>query len=162
MSTSTIISNQLRPELGDFNSIICFRALVSGLEEALGPKAALIATIAAGRARGKKLAAELGLAGTLPELEQASRVIGEALGPEGTKLCLIDKIEPIENGYQVYCRETICSAGEAQGSTTTLSFTLGAIQGALESMMSKRLRGTQIESVLRGGSYDVIKFEILG
>jgi hypothetical protein len=43
-----------------------------------------------------------------------------------------------------------------------MSFTLGAIQGALESMMNKRLRGKQIESVLRGGTHDVVEFEVLG
>ncbi len=162
MSTDAVQSDPLRPLLGDFSSIICFRALVNGLEEALGPKAALISTIAAGRVRGRKLAAELGLTASKPDLLQATLLMQKALGPDGTKLCLIDKIEAIETGYKVYCRETICSAGEAQGSSTILSFTMGAIQGALESMMTQRLRGTQIESVLRGGSYDVIQFEILG
>ena len=41
----------LRPELGDFNSIICFRAVVVGREEALGERAAAVALKAAGRAR---------------------------------------------------------------------------------------------------------------
>ncbi len=165
MSTDTgitAIGNPLRPELGDFNSIICFRALVNGLEEALGPKAAMIATVAAGRARGKKLAIDLGLDGTVPDLGHATELIQKALGPEGTKLCLIDNIEANETGFRVSCRETICSAGEPQGSEIRLSFTQGAIQGALEAMMVKRLRGTQIESVLRGGTHDVIQFEILG
>jgi hypothetical protein len=162
MSTATATDPLLRSELGDFNSIICFRALVNGLEEALGPKAAMIATVAAGRARGKKLALDLGLAGTSPDLGLATQLMQKALGIEGTKLCLIDKIEAIEIGFKVSCRETICSAGEPQGSDARLSFTQGAIQGALESMMGKRLRGTQIESVLRGGSHDVIQFEILG
>jgi hypothetical protein len=161
MSTAPLTQN-LRPELGDFSSIICFQALVSGLQEALGEKAALIATLAAGRARGKQLTESLGLAGTKPELDKATLSMQQALGIDGTKLCLIDKIEAVENGYRVYCRETACSAGEAQGSSRTLSFTLGAIQGALESMMNKRLRGKQVESVLLDGSHDVIQFEILG
>jgi hypothetical protein len=162
MSTATTIGDPLRSELGDFNSIICFKALINGLEEALGPKAAMIAAIAAGRARGKKLVISLGMVGTMPPLENVTQLMQKALGVEGTRLCLIDKIEAIENGFRVSCRETICSAGEPQGSDVRLSFTQGAIQGALESMMSKRLRGTQIESVLRGGSHDVIQFEILG
>lgn len=162
MSTATTMSAPLRPELGEFNSIICFKALISGLSEALGPKAAMIAAVAAGRARGKKLVSELGLTATSPALDYATALLQKALGIDGTKLCLIDKIEAIEGGYQVYCRETICSAGEDQGAATTLSFTQGAIQGALESMMKQRLRGTQVESVLRGGTHDVIKFEIFG
>jgi hypothetical protein len=162
MSTATLVSPQLRSELGDFSSIICFRALANGLEEALGEKAALIATIAAGRVRGKNLAIELGLAGTNPSVAVAAQLMRKALGPEGTRLCIIDRIEEVDNGYRVYCRETICSSGEPQGSSRTMSFTLGAIQGAIESMMGKRLRGTQVESVLRGSSHDVVELSVLG
>ncbi len=164
ISTATIstTTENLRTELGDFSSIICFRALVTGLQEALGEKAGSIAAIAAGRARGRGVAQSLDLAGTEPDLPRATLYMQQALGVNGTKLCLIDKIEAVDNGYRVYCRETICSAGEAQGSSRMLSFTLGAIQGALESMMSKRLRGKQIESVLRGGTHDVVEFEVLG
>ena len=164
LSTATIstATKNLRPELGDFSSILCFRALVTGLQEALGEKAGLIAAIASGRARGRGLAQSLDLAGTEPDLARATLYMQQALGIDGTRLCLIDKIEAVDNGYRVYCRETICSAGEAQGSSRTMSFTLGAIQGALESMMNKRLRGKQIESVLRGGTHDVVEFEVLG
>ncbi len=161
MSTAALTKN-LRPELGDFSSIVCFRALVNGLQEALGEKAALIAATAAGRARGKQLSESLGLAGTEPDLDKATLYLQQALGADGTKLCLIDKVEAVDSGYRVYCRETICSAGEAEGSSAPLSFTLGALQGALESMMKKRLRGKQVESVLRGGTHDVAEFEVLG
>jgi hypothetical protein len=51
----------LRKELGNFNSIICFKAAITGMKEALGEKATAIALTTAGRARGKKLAEELGL-----------------------------------------------------------------------------------------------------
>lgn len=161
MSTAPL-GNDLRPELGDFVSIIGFRALLDGLQEALGEKAALISAISAGRARGKGLAESLGLAGIEPELDRATLLMQQALGINGTKLCLIDKIEAVDNGYRVYCREAACSAGEAQGSSRKLSFVLGAIQGALESMMNKRLRGKQVESVYLGGSHDVVEFEVLG
>ena len=50
---STLAQNTLRAHLGDFNSIICFRAVVTGIEDALGPRAAMIALVAAGRTRGK-------------------------------------------------------------------------------------------------------------
>jgi len=161
MSTAPLVKN-LRPELGDFVSIIGFRALLNGLQEALGEKAAVIAAIAAGRARGKELAESLGLASIEPELDKATLLMQQALGINGTKLCLIDKIESVENGYRVYCREAACAAGQAQGYTGTLTFTLGAIQGTLESMMNKRLRGKQVESVGCGGTHDVVEFEVLG
>ena len=45
----------LREKLGDFSSIVCFKAAITGMEEALGEKATAIALIAAGRSRGKNL-----------------------------------------------------------------------------------------------------------
>lgn len=161
MSTEPL-ANKLRPELGDFVSIVGFRALLNGLQEAVGDKTASVVAIAAGRARGKELADNFGLTGTEPELDKVTFALQEALGLNGTRFCLLDKIEAMDNGYRVYCRETIGSAGEPQGSSGTLTYTLGSIQGALEAMMNKRLRGKQVESVLRGGSHDVLEFEVLG
>ncbi|WOD38136.1 hypothetical protein [Nodosilinea sp. E11] len=157
MASTTLTETQFRSELGDFSSIVCFKALISGLEEALGEKAAYISVVAAGRLRGKTLVTELGLAGQKPDLAAAAIAMNQALGKEGTRLCIVDKIEAFDDGYRVYCRETVCSAGEPQGASTTLSFTLGAIQGALETMMEKRLRGTQVESVLRGSQHDIVE-----
>ncbi len=163
MSTSTIgVSNQFRTELGDFSSIICFKAVVVGAEEALGEKAAAIALIAAGRQRGKQLAQQLGLVGKGLMVAELVPVLQQALGKEGTRLCLIDKILETADSIQVFCQETICSAGEPQGSPRQLTFTLGAIQGVLEQVIGKRLRGKQTESVLRGSNFDVIQFEVLG
>ena len=151
----------IRSELGDFSSIVCFKAVVVGIEEALGEKAAMISLIAAGRARGKKLAADLGLVGQTRPWEEVTKLIQTALGKDGTRLCLVDKIAEEGDVIKVYCRETVCSAGEPQGSERCLSFTMGAIQGALEQMTGRKLRGKQVESVLRGGTHDVLAFESL-
>ena len=151
------VTNQLRPELGDFSSIVCFRAVVTGIEEALGEKAALISLIAAGRVRGKQVAQEMHIEPGQP-VEQIALAMQKALGSEGTRLCLVDKIEMAGDAYRVFCRETIGSAGEPQGSARTLSYTLGALQGVMEVATGKRLRGKQIESVLRGSSHDVAEF----
>jgi hypothetical protein len=152
--------NTNRSELGEFSSIICFRAVVTGAEEALGEKAAMITLIAAGRSRGKQLAQQLGL--VVGATEELVPELQKALGKDGTRLCIIDKIENASDSIKVYCRETICSAGEPEGSPRKLTFTLGAIQGVMEHVTGKRLRGKQIESVLRGGSHDVIEFEVIG
>ena len=56
------------------------------------------------------------------------------------------------------CSETICSADEPQGSDRELSFTLGAVHGALEVLTQKRFRAKQIGSVLRGDTHDVVRF----
>lgn len=160
----SIVQKSLRNELGGFNSTVCTKAIVVGIEEALGEKAAAIALVMAGRQRGKKLAADLGVEGKgvdLP-LEEIAKQGGEALGKDGTRLCIIDKVEEKnddgENIYLVYTRETICSAGEEEGSPRLCTYTLGAVQGFLEAFLDKRLRGEQIESVLRGNDNDVFKF----
>ncbi|MGF1524878.1 MAG: hypothetical protein ACFBSF_21340 [Leptolyngbyaceae cyanobacterium] len=163
MSTSTMIpiTNQIRQELGDFSSVVCFKAAVVGIEEALGEKAATIALVTAGRQRGKDLSKSLGLSGKQADWEEVTQLLQKALGKEGTRLCLINKITKDEQGFKVYCQETICSSMESQGSARSLSYTLGAIQGAIEEITGRRLRGHQIESVLRGSNYDVISFEII-
>jgi hypothetical protein len=148
----------IRETLGDFNSIICFRALITGMEDSLGERATAIALIAAGRARGKKLAHELGLAESNLSLEALGIKLNSILGMEGTRLCLIDKIEQVGDVIKVYTRETVCSSGEPQGSKRQCTYTLGAVWGAVEQSQKKRLRGKHTESVLRGGSHDVFEF----
>jgi predicted hydrocarbon binding protein len=154
----------LRRELGGFNSTVCTKAMVLGIEEALGSKAAAIALIMAGRQRGKSLAKELDLEGKGVDLSLSEIAVQgtKALGKDGTRLCIIDKVEETtdngETAYLVYTRETICSEGEEEGSPRLCTYTLGAIQGFLEAFLNKRLKGEQIASVLRGSDHDVLKF----
>ncbi|NJN72199.1 MAG: hypothetical protein HC799_04970 [Limnothrix sp. RL_2_0] len=160
----TVAEKSLRHTLGDFNSTICTKAIVVGIEEALGAKAAAIALIMAGRQRGKDLAQELDVVskGETLTIEEIAAQAAHALGQDGTRLCLIDKVEENNSGdepfYLVYTRETICSTGEEENSPRLCTYTLGAIQGFLEAFLNKRLRGEQIESVLRGSDHDVLKF----
>ncbi|PSF37286.1 hypothetical protein C7H19_11250 [Aphanothece hegewaldii CCALA 016] len=158
-----VMQEVLRPDLGDFSSIVCTKAIVVGLEDALGEKAAMIALVAAGRKRGKQLIESLGLenAASQMTMEEIKVKINDAIGKEGTRLCIIDKILQVGDVYQVYTKETICSAGEPQGSPRNCTYTLGAIQGVLESFLGKRLRGKQTDSVLRGGTHDVLEFTVL-
>ncbi|HEY9598984.1 MAG TPA: hypothetical protein V6D33_15070 [Cyanophyceae cyanobacterium] len=164
MSISQVTTHELRQQLGDFNSIVCTKAIVVGVEEALGEKAAAIALISAGRQRGKSLAQAMDLVGkgSSMSLEEVRQYANKAVGVEGTRLCIIDKVEQEGEAYKVYTTETVCSAGEPEGSPRQCTFTLGAVQGFLEAFLGKRLRGKQIESVLRGGSYDVLEFSVLG
>ncbi|AFZ24066.1 hypothetical protein Cylst_1807 [Cylindrospermum stagnale PCC 7417] len=148
----------LRKELGDFNSIACFKAVIVGIEDALGEKATAIALISAGRARGKKLAQELGFVGGLTSLEEAAEKLKLALGKEGTRLCIVEKIISEGESIKVYTSETVCSAGEQPGSNRKCTFTMGAVWGAIEQLIGKRLKGVHIESVLRGGTHDVFEF----
>jgi predicted hydrocarbon binding protein len=154
------MSNSLtsRPTLGQFSSIVCFKAVITGMEEALGERATSIALIAAGRQRGKKLAQELGLSGSSQDLDLIAAKLNEAIGANGTHLAAIEKIVSEGDVIKVYCAETICSAGEAQGSDRKCTFTLGAVWGALSEITGKKLRGTHTESVLRGGTNDVFEY----
>lgn len=152
----------LRSTLGDFNSIVCTKAIVTGVEEALGEKAAAIAFIAAGRMRGKKLIEELGLSHKKVSLDELTVLMNQALGKDGTRLCIVDKIIQKTDTYHVYVLETVCTAGEPEGSDRQCSYTLGAIQGALEAILDCRLRGKHIEFWAKGASHDVLEFSILG
>lgn len=148
----------LRKELGNFNSIICFKAAIVGMEEALGEKATAIALTTAGRARGRKLAEELGLTAGSISLDDAADKLKKALGKEGTCLCIVDKIVAKGEIIKVYTSETFCSAGEPLNSPRKCTFTMGAVWGAVEQLIGKRFRGIHTESVLRGGAYDVFEF----
>ena len=151
----------LREKLGDFSSIICFKAAISGMEEALGEKATTIALIAAGRSRGKNLVKDLGLSGTSLRWDVIADKMAFALGENGTKLLTIESILEEGDVIKVFTSETLCSAGEPEGSSRKCSFTLGAVWGALEEITGKRLKGSHTESVLRGGNNDVFEFESL-
>lgn len=151
------MSEALRPQLGDFASIVCMKAIVVGTEQALGEKTAAIALIAAGRVRGRDLANRSGLTG-VADAGSLTAPLNAALGADGTRLCLVEKVEQQGDNVLVHLAETVCSAGEPPGSPRQLTFTLGAIQGALETALGRNLRGKQVASVLRGGSHDVIEF----
>jgi predicted hydrocarbon binding protein len=156
------MSTTLRPELSDFSSIVCLKSIITGMEEALGDKATAIALVAAGRARGKKLAEALGLTTQSISLDEIASKVAFALGKDGTRLLILDKIEQDGEGFKVYTRETVCSAGEPMGSPRKCTFTLGAVQGVLEAITGKRFRGQQTESVLRGGTADLFEYAPIG
>ncbi|MCB9766323.1 MAG: hydrocarbon-binding protein [Alphaproteobacteria bacterium] len=153
-------SHDLRPALGDFSSIVCFRAVVTGMEDALGARAAAVALKAAGRKRGHDLVASLGLtgAGSSGDFEAMQQSLDQAVGVDGTRLCAIDHIEADGEDLIVHTRETICSADEPQGSSRECTYTLGAVHGAVEELTGRKFRGKQIGSVLRGQDHDIFRF----
>ncbi len=147
-----------RPTLGEYSSVVCLKAIITGMEEALGDKATAIALISAGRARGKDLVQQLGLSGSTADLNTIAAKLNEAVGSAGTRLTAVDKIVQDGDKIKVYCSETVCSAGEPEGSDRKCTFTMGAVWGALSEITGKKLRGTHTESVLRGGTHDVFEF----
>ena len=150
--------SDLRENLGDFSSIVCFKAVVVGVEETLGKKAAMVALTAAGRKRGRNLVESLGLTGKGEDLDTAAQQMAAALGPDGTRLCNIEGIEVLDSVIRVRISETVCMAGEPQGTDRTCSFTLGAVHGALEALTGRKLKGTHSESRWRGQPDDIFSF----
>jgi hypothetical protein len=113
----------LRENLGDFSSIVCFRAVVTGCEETLGAGAAGVALKSAGRKRGHALVASLGLTGAKPPLGEIAKALDNAIGKEGTRLCTVSAVEKVGDDFLVRLSETICSAGEPQGSDDVVTLT---------------------------------------
>lgn len=147
----------IRPTLGDFSSIVCFKAVVVGVEETLGAGAAGVALKAAGRKRGHALVGSLGLTGARPAPETLVEALNGAIGRDGTRLCTVRNVERRDDGgFVVDLEETICSANEPIGGDRQLTFTLGAVHGAFEALYDVKLRSKQTASVLRGGAYDTV------
>ncbi len=148
----------LRKELGDFSSIVCFKTVITGVEDTLGPEGAAVVFIRAGKVRGRNLADSLGLTGKNVPADQLAQALDNAVGANGTKLCRVTGAALDGETIIVRTNETVCSAGEPAGSTRQCTFTLGAVWGALEAVTGKTYEGSHTESVLRGGQSDTFVF----
>ena len=151
----------LRPTLGDYNSVVCFKAVITGIEDTLGPDGAAVGFTRAGKVRGHKLAGELGVTGANVPTEQLADLLNGAIGKDGTRLTGVKSVTKEGDTYIVDCFDTLCSAGEEQGSDRKCTFTLGAVWGALEAITGQTFLGEHTESVLRGGQYDRFVFSPL-
>ncbi|AAF11185.1 hypothetical protein [Deinococcus radiodurans] len=151
-------SNVLRPQLGDFNSVVCFKAVITGVEDTLGTDGAAAAFIHAGKVRGHRLAHDLGVAGRPVATEELAPLLNQAIGADGTRLCAVVRSYQQGDRLMIDTQETVCSAGEAPGSDRKCTFSLGAVWGALEAVTGKTYLGQHTESVLRGGEYDRFEF----
>ncbi len=148
----------VRPELGEMMSLICFKAAIVGVEDTLGEDGAAVVFIRAGKVRGNTVAQQAGLVGTKAPVEVLVKALDGLLGKTGTQLCRV--VGASVQGEQIIIDtlETVCSANEPQGSSRKCTFTLGAVWGALESVMDKRYLGEHTDCVLRGGATDRFVF----
>jgi predicted hydrocarbon binding protein len=147
-----------RQELGDFSSVVCFKAVITGVEDTLGPDGAAVVFTRAGKMRGHALVASLGLTGSNVALPKMAETLNAAIGKNGTRLCHVVSVREEGGNIVVDTTDTVCSAGEAMGSDRTCTFTLGAIGGAIEAVTGKMLLGHQTHSVLRGGKTDTFVY----
>ncbi|MFQ3578400.1 MAG: hypothetical protein SNJ52_05250 [Verrucomicrobiia bacterium] len=146
---------KLRPNLDDFFSLICFKAVIAGMEDILGKEGTSAALIAAGRKRGRDVADSLGITGKNLPTSEIAKSLNEVFGEKGTRLCIISEVtETPDNGYLVKTRETICMAGEPAGSSQSCTFTLGAVIGCLEAITNKLLVGKHVTKITDGSPTD--------
>ncbi|WP_027483675.1 hypothetical protein [Deinococcus pimensis] len=157
----TATLTQTRPTLGDFSSVVCFKAVITGVEDTLGTDGAAVVFIRAGKVRGHTVATDLGVAGSNPAVEQIAGILDGAVGENGTRLCAVVKSYQDGENIVVETQDTVCSAGEEQGSERRCTFTLGAVWGAVEAITGRTFLGEQTESVLRGGQSDKFVFSPL-
>lgn len=151
------MDTQLRPQLGDYVSIICFRYMRHMAEDTAGR--ALI--IAAGRKRGRDLIEELGLTGKTTDPDEIQQALLRELGSEGTRLCIVERVEVAGDGYQVYVNESVCSMG-VKASGPICVYTFGAVMGAIEAVSGKRLVGKEVECIAAGNERCVFSFSSIG
>ncbi len=142
-----------RPELGSYMSAECFRYLRMYAEETAGR--GLI--VMAGKQRGLSL--EDNLKGIDPSDDAAiTKVLGDILGKNGTRLCIVDKVSQMANGYTVQVRESACSTG-MKTAEPNCAFTMGVFLGAMEVIGKKRLSAVETECVATGHAHCVYKLE---
>ena len=150
-----------RDELGEFSSVVCFKAVITGVEDTLGKDGASVVFTRAGKVRGGNLARDLGVAGTNAPIGELAAKLNGAIGKEGTRLAAVHDVREENGKIIVDTADTVCSAGEEMGSDRNCTFTMGAIWGALEAITGKTYLGEQTQSVLRGGQFDRFEFEEL-
>ncbi|WP_019586630.1 hypothetical protein [Deinococcus apachensis] len=154
-------TQSLRPHLGDFNSVVCFKAVIVGVEDTLGPDGAAVVFTRAGKVRGRALVGELGLSGSNVPVEQIAGLLDAAIGRNGTCLAAVTRSYRDGETIVIETQDTVCSAGEPLGSDRKCTFTLGAVWGALEAITGELYLGEHTESVLRGGTSDKFVFSPL-
>ncbi|WP_043804198.1 hypothetical protein [Deinococcus gobiensis] len=159
MTTAT--DSYVRSELGEFSSVVCFKAVIVGVEDTLGPDGAAVVFTRAGKVRGRDLVASLNLTGSNVPVEQLAGLLNQAIGRDGTRLAAVHRAYYEGENVVIETQDTVCSAGEPQGSDRKCTFTLGAVWGALEAVTGNTYLGEHTESVLRGGTSDKFVFSPL-
>lgn len=152
----------IRDILGDFCSVICFKYIIRGVEDVLGEDGAATVFLHAGMARGSDVAKEAGLSGSARAGEELVDTLQKVFGKEGTCLCHVESVAEEGDTITVTVQESICSCGEDGSRKIDCYYTLGALQGFLNEVKGKNLRGVQTAWVTAGGSADVFEFDPLG
>jgi predicted hydrocarbon binding protein len=133
----------------------CFRYLRQYAEETAGR--GLI--VQAGKQRGFSLADALKKIDAGEEA-QITEMLGQILGKEGTRLCLVDSVSKTAQGYRVQVSESACSTG-MKTSTPNCAYTMGVFTGALEVITQRRFNPTETQCVACGDAHCLYELETL-
>lgn len=144
-----------RPTLGDFMDSTCFQYLRSGTEDLVG-RAAIVLS---GKNRGSDLINELGLAGSTTDASVLQAKLDEALGINGTRLCMVQNVVTHPNGgYEVRIAEGACTAG-VSSDMPHCAFTLGVFVGAISALTGKTMIGRETECSAQGKDQCIYEIE---
>lgn len=149
------MSEVIRPTLGAYMSVECFRYLRLGAEDTAGR--AIV--VSAGKGRGHSL--EDYLKGINPDdVTQIQATLGKLLGVDGTRLCVVEKVDKTDHGYVVTISESACATGMT-ADEPICAYTLGVFIGAMEVITGKRIYGQETECVASKGNNCVYQLDIL-
>jgi hypothetical protein len=116
-----------RSTLGSFMSMVCFRYLAEGAEQLAG-QAMLVDS---GRHRGRDLITELGLANAHEDDETLRQRLDDALGVNGTRLCIVKSVVETDAGaFDIHIEENVST-----------HYTIGVLIGAISTMTGKTMLG---------------------
>jgi hypothetical protein len=136
-------------------SLLCFQYLRVGTEE-VADRAPVVAS---GRQRGYDLVEGLGLLGSTTDNETIRVQLNEALGVNGTRLCLVNSIQTKPSGgYEVRISEGACTAGQVS-SQPHCAFTMGVFIGAIHALTGSRMNGVEIACCACGADECVYQIE---
>jgi predicted hydrocarbon binding protein len=130
-----------RQELGSFMNAVCFQYLRTYTEEVAG-RAPIVA---AGRTRGSDVVKALALPSVVTDPSTIQELLNNALGADGTRLCLIQSISLRDGGgYEVRLTEGACTMGQI-ADEPICAFTLGVFVGAIATLTGQRVTGREVE-----------------
>lgn len=135
-----------RPTLGPLVAAECLQQMRLHFEDLAGRGPVL----GAGRMRGAGLVESLGEAGSRPGDDVAKKLLGDALGVDGTRLCVVTELTSNDDDeYVVRLVEGACSF-EQETDGAMCAYTLGVFIGAIGALIGHTMTGKETECQAAG------------
>ena len=135
-----------RSTLGSLVSATCLQQLRIYTEDLAGRGPIL----GAGRLRGQGIIVDKGLVGSKLDDDKLHRLFLEVFGLEGTRLCLVTRVQSnLAGGYEVQLVEGACTY-LAKADAPMCVYTLGVFIGALQAVSGATMQGVETECQAMG------------